>query len=267
VRSIVKLLGGRLGYSSVKNSGSTFWVELPFGVGEEVVRTTNPTVGDTLEPAPSDGGPQHVPTNANELFLGSSRDPEMTLGEGSSSPPILRLPHRTFAVDPAPTSSTHLSSGSSLSNSNPMTLFDRAFSASSSQKDLDETPVGLSVLIVDDDEVTRRMMSRLLSRFGCKTAVAENGRIALEMILGSDWVYNDENGFTRTNPDESDSMPIQSEPFYNVVFMDNQMPLMSGIKAVKQLRRVGRADYVVGLTGNALLPGENSLVKTETYIQ
>jgi osomolarity two-component system, sensor histidine kinase SLN1 len=137
-----------------------------------------------------------------------------------------------------------------------MTLFDRAFSASSSQKDLDETPSGLSVLIVDDDEVTRRMMSRLLLRFGCKTAVAENGRVALEMILGSNWIYSDEDGFTRTNLDASDSVPIQPEPFYDIIFMDNQMPLMSGIKAVKQLRRLSRADYVVGLTGNALLPGE-----------
>jgi osomolarity two-component system, sensor histidine kinase SLN1 len=221
-----------------------------------VVRTTNPTVRDTLEPTPSDGGRQRASANADELFPRSSRDSKIALAEGSSSPPIIRLPHRTFAVDPAPTSSTHLSSGSSLSTSNPMTLFDRAFSASSSQKDLDETPSGLSVLIVDDDEVTRRMMSRLLLRFGCKTAVAENGRVALEMILGSNWIYSDEDGFTRTNLDASDSVPIQPEPFYDIIFMDNQMPLMSGIKAVKQLRRLSRADYVVGLTGNALLPGE-----------
>lgn len=68
-----------------------------------------------------------------------------------------------------------------------MAVFDRAFNnASSSTRDLDELPPpkDLSVLVVDDDYVTRSMMGRLLERLGCKVAVAENGKVAVQMVLG-----------------------------------------------------------------------------------
>lgn len=37
VRNIVKLSGGRLGVKSRHNKGSTFWVELPLGVGRKAL--------------------------------------------------------------------------------------------------------------------------------------------------------------------------------------------------------------------------------------
>ena len=36
---------------------------------------------------------------------------------------------------------------------------------------------------------------------------------------------------------------------YAVVFLDNQMPVMSGLEAVAKLREMGRKDLVVGVTG------------------
>lgn len=53
-------------------------------------------------------------------------------------------------------------------------------------KDKDDMsiPPGLDVLVVDDDPLTRMLMTRLLTRLGCKVATAENGELALEMILG-----------------------------------------------------------------------------------
>ena len=38
------------------------------------------------------------------------------------------------------------------------------------------------ILIVDDNEVNRAVLSRQLGRQGHETAVAENGRMALEMV-------------------------------------------------------------------------------------
>jgi CheY-like chemotaxis protein len=83
------------------------------------------------------------------------------------------------------------------------------------------------VLVVDDDAMTRTMMSRLLTRLGCNVTTAENGEIALEMVLGGGR--------------------------FAVVFLDNQMPVMSGLSMVTKLREAGRKDFVVGVTGNALL--------------
>ena len=43
------------------------------------------------------------------------------------------------------------------------------------------------------------------------------------------------------------------DPRYAIVFLDNQMPVMSGLEAISKLRKRGRRDFVVGVTGNALL--------------
>ena len=88
---------------------------------------------------------------------------------------------------------------------------------------------GLRVLVVDDDALTRTMMSRLLTRLGCVVTTAENGEVALEMVLSG------------------------HDGRFAVVFLDNQMPVMSGLTMVTKLRKAGRNDFVVGVTGNALL--------------
>ena len=41
----------------------------------------------------------------------------------------------------------------------------------------------MRVLVVDDDPLTRKLMSRMLARLGCKVTTAENGEIALDLIL------------------------------------------------------------------------------------
>ncbi|KAI0246901.1 hypothetical protein BJV78DRAFT_91293 [Lactifluus subvellereus] len=98
-------------------------------------------------------------------------------------------------------------------------------------------PSGLPVLVVDDDSLTRTLMNRMLSRLGCKVFTAENGEVALEMILGG---YGGR---------------------FAVVFLDNQMPVMSGLSMVAKLREARRSDFVVGVTGNALLSDQ------EEYLQ
>jgi len=97
-------------------------------------------------------------------------------------------------------------------------------------------------------------MKRMLSRMGCHVSTAENGELALELILG----------VTRTTPSTCSSvkgpileqpLPARSEDKFAVVFLDNQMPVMSGLNAVKTLRDLGRQDFVVGITGKNILFG------------
>lgn len=108
----------------------------------------------------------------------------------------------------------------------------------------------LPILVVDDDPLTRTLMKRILTRLGCIVTCAENGEVALEMILGHDWQV-----MTGTAPSSDDKPSVEQEnqmpdgSKYAVVFLDNQMPIMSGLRVVERLRALGRTDFIVGVTG------------------
>ena len=114
---------------------------------------------------------------------------------------------------------------------------------------------GIKVLVVDDDPLTRKLMSRMLTRIGCKVSTAENGEIALEMILGMgnrQTPSSEETGSAGLSAEGSvvarTSLALE-EYKYAVVFLDNQMPVLSGLDVVTKLRELGRKDFVVGVTG------------------
>jgi osomolarity two-component system sensor histidine kinase SLN1 len=149
------------------------------------------------------------------------------------------------------------------------------------------------VLVVDDDNMTRMLMKRMLSRLGCVVDVAENGQAAVNMIcaplegeldlavstsipkakLGTTIGTSTTMGSTTATPlptpgsgSGSGSYGNQRKSSYGlrpslphgtlryaVVFLDNQMPIMSGLDAVRTLRARGAEAFVVGVTGNALL--------------
>lgn len=85
----------------------------------------------------------------------------------------------------------------------------------------------LKVLVVDDDPLTRTLMTRMLTRLGCEVETAENGQLALDILLGDD---------TLDRPPR----------FFDMISLDNAMPVMTGQNAVRRLRNVGRKDFVVG---------------------
>src|SRR5687767_7808355 len=66
-----------------------------------------------------------------------------------------------------------------------------------------------SVLVVDDVEMNRDMLCALLAADGHKTAVAENGRLALELI--------------------------KAKPF-DLVLLDVMMPEMNGYQVLEQMK-------------------------------
>lgn len=95
----------------------------------------------------------------------------------------------------------------------------------------------LSALVVDDDSLTRRLMSRMLSRLGHVVTTVDNGKKAVDLILEN----------------------AEDSPF-EIVFLDNQMPIMTGVEAVAALRQAGNDTYVVGCTGNALREDQDEYI-------
>ncbi len=90
----------------------------------------------------------------------------------------------------------------------------------------------LRILVVDDIEINRMIASELLGELGIAVEEAENGRQAADMVKGAQPGY------------------------YNLVFMDVQMPVLDGCSAVKEIRAQGREDLatlpIVAMTANIM---------------
>ena len=122
---------------------------------------------------------------------------------------------------------------------------------------------GLPVLVVDDDKMTRTLFERMLGRLKCSVTTAVNGYEALQLITGDQNVsqtpaeeehdhllFSDGDDHTSvTEKEEKEKDGEEKESKFAIVFLDNQMPVMSGVEMVRKLRKLGRKDLVVGVTG------------------
>mmetsp|Transcript_23050 Transcript_23050/g.37644 ORF Transcript_23050/g.37644 Transcript_23050/m.37644 type:complete len:322 (+) Transcript_23050:148-1113(+) len=92
----------------------------------------------------------------------------------------------------------------------------------------------LSILVVDDVETNRKLLSRLLERGGHQCHMAENGEVAVKMIQ------------------ENMSTSGGDEGLYDCVLIDYEMPVLNGPNACQQIRDMGCDVFIVGVTGNTL---------------
>ena len=105
------------------------------------------------------------------------------------------------------------------------------------------------VLLVDDDKTSIMLLERILETEYCETESADNGKIALEMLLDS---------HKRKNP-------------YSIVYIDNNMPLMSGKDVMKHLREFEKDNnlsriYAVSTSGDLIDTQSESGKDFDLYI-
>ncbi len=87
------------------------------------------------------------------------------------------------------------------------------------------------IMIVEDNRVNQLLLSNIFKKFGCEIEIARTGREACDIIK-------------------------QNGPEIDLIFMDLQMPVMDGLDATKEIRRLedenehGRRVPIIALTAN-----------------
>lgn len=88
------------------------------------------------------------------------------------------------------------------------------------------------VLIVEDNELNMEILEELLTMIGVQTGKAYDGQEAVELVKN------------------------QPEGYYDLIFMDIQMPVMDGYSATRLIRSLGREDTarvpIYAVSANAL---------------
>lgn len=85
----------------------------------------------------------------------------------------------------------------------------------------------LDILVAEDDSINQRLIKIFFKRMGRNCDIAENGKVALEML---------------------------KQKKYDVLFLDIQMPVMDGLATIKRIREDAtfKDIYVIALTAHAL---------------
>jgi signal transduction histidine kinase len=95
--------------------------------------------------------------------------------------------------------------------------------AKESSKEAEDHPVGLRVLVVEDNRVNQKVVSAMLKRLRHTVTVAENGQEAVDLLESKE---------------------------FDLVLMDVQMPVLDGIEATKEIRSRGVKCPIIGLTAS-----------------
>ncbi|KAF7374514.1 Histidine kinase domain-containing protein [Mycena sanguinolenta] len=239
VKQIIRLSGGRLGVISKRGEGSKFWIELSYPIASaaevQAARESN-----TLTSLPYEHRHKHSGYISGPLVTASpqvaDKFPDATLAYAVAAeapaaqpeapppetPPRPSMPPQ-YESNPKATTVPR-SESPSLPPATPPTPLNAVVSSTDP----------LLVLVVDDDAVTRVLSSKLLTKLGCIVHTAKDGKECVDMVLGA-------------------------EPYtYDLICLDNFMPVMTGEDAVKEIRANDRNDFVVGCTGNALTEDQDS---------
>ncbi len=84
---------------------------------------------------------------------------------------------------------------------------------------------GLSILVAEDNPTNQLVISRMLEKLGASVSLAANGQDAISALGGS---------------------------HFDLILMDNEMPIMTGVEATRAIRNTGNSIPIIGLTASAM---------------
>ncbi|KAF3454879.1 hypothetical protein FNV43_RR05327 [Rhamnella rubrinervis] len=90
---------------------------------------------------------------------------------------------------------------------------------------------GKRILVVEDDHVSRKVATILISRLGATVELCENGKESVELVG---------NGLSSQTKQGGASMLLP----YDYVLMDCEMPIMDGFEATRQIRKMEKSHGV-----------------------
>ena len=98
-----------------------------------------------------------------------------------------------------------------------------------------QTTFNNTILVVEDNQLNQRVLTKMLEKMGCSTDVAENGQEALAKL--------------------NLSAPSEERPRYDIILMDIQMPVLDGLRATTMIRAQEEGGVripVVAVTAHAM---------------
>jgi len=242
-RELVHLLGGEITFESAAGKGSRFRVIVPFKVDKSYQRQNMD--GSFAAASLS----REIPLSTQSPYSGppaSQADLEDRSLHSCSSEVESSLPYVIYPVTAVCSNNGDImlhraiSTGGEIQPQTPSPLessvseasviaVPSAVGADNANKNMQLYAIkDFNVLIVDDAPSNRKFLAMLLKKKGVETIYfAEDGVQALDMALSG----------------SSD---------FDIIFMDNTMPKMSGKDATLELRRAGFSSIVIGVTGNSM---------------
>ncbi|KAF2027286.1 putative histidine kinase HHK11p [Setomelanomma holmii] len=254
-RRLTELQGGAIGLASESKKGSTF----SFYVKTRRIMPTMVRRGSVPRVLPEDL--RHRPSNP---LLNMSRP----------SPPVRIPSHRTddgrWSTPPSPRLlrqvPLHQRSSTFMQADSPSEARELPLSDGEALQQK-VVPATLHVLVVEDNLVNQRVLAKQLRNSGCVVSVANHGREAVDYLEKTIHWNRDHAQSYPTSRRPSCHIPCTEPPppshcdeleaiDLSVILMDWEMPIMNGLEAVAQIRRLEADGWlkgripVIGVTAN-----------------
>ncbi|USP78986.1 uncharacterized protein yc1106_06260 [Curvularia clavata] len=250
-RRLTELQGGSIGLSSQPGKGSTFSFYIK-------TRKTKPTTT-------RNGSLPHVfPEDVKHRPLVSSTRPSPPLRSFTTedariakvTDPTIRRPSAHTIQSPL----THFKSDSAMAGNG------QKVNSQDPRPTKKRAPEPLHVLIVEDNLVNQRVLAKQLRNLGCEISVANHGQEALEFLPKTSlWNHAHPLSLSLSRKETYHVPSTEPMPFgydevppilLDLILMDWEMPIMNGLEAVSEIRRLenegllmGRVP-VIGVTAN-----------------